>query len=140
MEDGTADTGALVNARRARVRAASAARCGGRVLALLMCVAAIFAISSAPSAAAATPDAPRGFMAQSTSMGLSVALSWSAVDGAVRYRIYRLSSPFTDVAAADLLAETDGTSYRARPIKPGKRRGRFQISGWARRALVSRAT
>jgi hypothetical protein len=111
MEDGTADTGALGNARRARVRAASPARCGRRVLALLICVAATFAISSAPSAAAATPDAPRGLMAQSTSMGLSVALSWSAVDGAVRYRIYRRSSPFTDVAAADLLAETDRTSY-----------------------------
>lgn len=113
MEDGTADTGVVAYARIARTTrvAALLARCGSRLPALLMCVTATIAISGAPAAAAAAPGAPRGLVAQPTSMGLSVALSWSPASGAARYRIYRLSSPFTDVAAAHLLGETDGTSF-----------------------------
>ena len=62
------------------------------------------------------PDAPAGFTATSKPLG-QIALSWSAVENAAGYHVYRAENPFSDVREASRITDQrlGGFSYQDLP-------------------------
>lgn len=67
------------------------------------------------------PDAPQGVTAQSKPLG-QIALSWSAVENAAGYHVYRSSSEFTDPAMAERITTQmlQKTTFQDLPVDDGE--------------------
>ncbi|MBW0149235.1 Ig-like domain-containing protein [Marinobacter arenosus] len=67
------------------------------------------------------PDAPQGVNAQSKPLG-QIALSWSAVENAAGYHVYRSSSEFTDPAMAERITTQmlQKTTFQDLPVDDGE--------------------